>query len=1081
MALRGRSDSISVAELIQQRARPRTDSLRRGSEPLSAAQAARMAASPQAHAEMMRSTRSRSGSLRGSRRDSRRSVLSGHSGDGSSGFSAAPAEPPQAPLSAPPDDLPSMGSASLHSDSSWERESGSFFAQSEQSSMFEDPVSPKGSQHGQRVSSYPGANPIASIAEQRREEPSYGHRSSQPSTGLQRQSPVSTRAYMQRTDPSPVRPSQPLGSVPSLQTPRTRARLSSLEAKRRQSDPLPAVEPALPTQPTRDAPRRGSLSVKQLQADFLTRRDRSNTLANPPSTRPTGHIRPSSSEGAARHDLSASTAMIPANPSNQRTSKPSQPTRGSDVISSEVEQSRPERNLEPTYPRASIAPARFQPEYSAASPPLSPVEPYAAPPGPDPTSPRQLYTSSPLRHIRRSPAPTETQARQDPLVSAQSPVSTQSSRFDYSPDTIARHHDTSLGVAPLSPVQAPPQPTVQPLRRQGSKAFGSLPVRDGEEPRMQVSAASHLNLNRDGAQLQSTARFQGPVLAVASSAGGSMVAAGGKDGVVRLYDAFQGVVTQELRYHRGSVNAVAFSPRGSRLASAGEDTRIVVWEVLTGTLQHELTQHTESVRSLVFSESGEMMLSASVDESVIVWSTTDFTMIDYFKYDTMHACFCVALSPREDMMAEGSFDGTVRLWSLGPDTRVHTKLVELRQKADKQALAQFRSRPGQVQLREGKRRARQAKLAYFGAGNDDSVHDDDANRSNSPMGLSRPIRLLEGHPSAVISVQFTPDGTLLASASHDGTVSLWDPTTGERVRALTSNTGSPVWACSFSKDGTIIVLGSGDGHVDFFDPLTGHILLSFQAHEDYVTATTFSSDGLMLLTGSHDKTLRVWKLLPSTNLLKLLKDRLRQLAREEELEQRRQRELHQLQANRVEPTPAPREPDDIDLHKSRGMAGLAEDDGFLSSRARALKELVDLRRRRLEREGHARAAAGIAQANAKRNIAKDTKDAFARLAAKQRHRELGIAVPGVDFRPDNDALFVSNLHSRLKTLYNRIGREPMGDTWTFTKLEEVAPGDLERQLFFEGTLLRTLRYHPFDPKTLEQLGMPLENESAVQQ
>jgi hypothetical protein len=55
----------------------------------------------------------------------------------------------------------------------------------------------------------------------------------------------------------------------------------------------------------------------------------------------------------------------------------------------------------------------------------------------------------------------------------------------------------------------------------------------------------------------------------------------------------------------------------------------------------------------VFSESGEMLLSASVDESVIIWSTVDFTMIDYFKYDTMHACFCVALSPREDLLAEG--------------------------------------------------------------------------------------------------------------------------------------------------------------------------------------------------------------------------------------------------------------------------------------------------------------------------------------------------------------------------------------------------------------------------------------------
>ena len=51
--------------------------------------------------------------------------------------------------------------------------------------------------------------------------------------------------------------------------------------------------------------------------------------------------------------------------------------------------------------------------------------------------------------------------------------------------------------------------------------------------------------------------------------------------------------------------------------------------------------------------------------------------------------------------------------------------------------------------------------------------------------------------------------------------------------------GSPqVWAASFSADGKLISVGSGDGHVDFFDPVSGSLLLSFQAHRDYVTATS---------------------------------------------------------------------------------------------------------------------------------------------------------------------------------------------------------------------------------------------------
>jgi WD40 repeat protein len=110
--------------------------------------------------------------------------------------------------------------------------------------------------------------------------------------------------------------------------------------------------------------------------------------------------------------------------------------------------------------------------------------------------------------------------------------------------------------------------------------------------------------------------------------------------------------------------------------------------------------------------------------------------------------------------------------------------------------------------------------------------------------------VLHGHTDQVNAVAFSRDGTMLASASDDATIRLWDPRTGRQLGQPLRGHTDKVRSVAFSPDGSILASGSVDRTVILWDPRTGRQLgQPLRGHTDWVNSVAFSSSGLLASAG----------------------------------------------------------------------------------------------------------------------------------------------------------------------------------------------------------------------------------------
>ncbi len=120
------------------------------------------------------------------------------------------------------------------------------------------------------------------------------------------------------------------------------------------------------------------------------------------------------------------------------------------------------------------------------------------------------------------------------------------------------------------------------------------------------------------------------------------------------------------------------------------------------------------------------------------------------------------------------------------------------------------------------------------------------------------LHTLRGAAENVCEVTWSPNGRLLATASSDHSIRIWDGQTSDLLQTLKSHSSS-VYEVAWSPNGQILASGSTDNTVCLWDGQNGELLRTLEGHSNDVGSLEWSPDSQLIASGSRDQTVRVWK------------------------------------------------------------------------------------------------------------------------------------------------------------------------------------------------------------------------------
>ncbi|XP_036165007.1 transducin beta-like protein 3 isoform X1 [Myotis myotis] len=404
-----------------------------------------------------------------------------------------------------------------------------------------------------------------------------------------------------------------------------------------------------------------------------------------------------------------------------------------------------------------------------------------------------------------------------------------------------------------------------------------------------------------------------PVATMAFDPTSTLLATGGCDGAVRIWDIVRHYGTHHFRGSPGVVHLVAFHPDPARLLlfSSATDAAIRIWSLQDQSCLAVLTAHYSAVTSLTFSADGHTMVSSGRDKICIVWDLRSHQALRTIPvFESVEAAVLLPeeLAPQLGVKSTGLHfltagnQGVLRVWEAASGQCVHTQQPlsgpgrELTHCALVRAAGLLLSVTADHNLLLYE--AHSLKLQKQFAGYSEEVLDvrflgpEDSHivvASNSPCLKvfelqTSACQILHGHTDIVLALDVFRKGWLFASCAKDQSIRVWRMNKAGEVTCVAQGSGHThsvgTVCCSRLKE-TFLVTGSQDCTVKLWPipkvllsksiaPDSGPVLLQAQAtqrcHDKDINSVAVAPNDKLLATGSQDRTAKLWAL-PQCQLL----------------------------------------------------------------------------------------------------------------------------------------------------------------------------------------------------------------------